>query len=138
MVTDVGYGPDVTAGGGYHVEADQLMVVELIRIVGDGYVGRVDDEPRAAQLLRRVAVGDSGEADDQTASVGPGIGDRERAECFGLCGEHTARSEPLIWIVGPDFDRNLPADSVRAADTANDEEHAPQRTSSKSSRSTRT
>ena len=138
MMTDVGDGTDVAAGGGYHVKADQLMVVELIRIVGDGYVGRVDDEPRATQLLRRVAVGHSGEADDQATGVGPGIGDRERAERFGLCGKHTARSEPLIWIVGPDFDCDLPAESVRAADAANNEEHAPQRTSSKSSRSTRT
>lgn len=113
MVQDLGDRADLGALGGDHGEPDQFLVVVVVGVVGRGDVGGVDDEPRAAELLRGGAVVDPGEAHEQAPRMPASTLDGERAGGRRVGGERGSRREPGLGIVRADVDRVLTADPVR-------------------------
>src|SRR5215831_10192959 len=89
------------------------VVVELIRVFGDGDLRGVHGEPDTSQRLGPGPVGDPGEADQQPPAVPSRghYGQRPRRRGIGV--QHRAHGETPAWIVGPDLDRDLAADPVR-------------------------
>src|SRR5258705_315370 len=67
----------------HHGEADELEVVELVRVVGVDDLGGVHAQPHAAQVLGAVSVQDALERDDQTALVRPDRLDAQRGTALG-------------------------------------------------------
>ena len=63
---------DRLAADGHDGEADELVVVELVGVLGQRDVGRVDDEHGAAELLGGVAVAHALEPQQQDARCASG------------------------------------------------------------------
>src|SRR5690606_33209301 len=142
VVQHVGDVADAGAVRGDGGEADQFLVVEVVRVGGRGDVAGVDDEPGAAQAFRGVAVADPGEAREQASRVPAGALDGEGSGGLGVGGDLRARGEAGVRVVRADLDDDLAAHPVCASDPSHHERFAhrdaTQRTSLTSRRSTRT
>jgi hypothetical protein len=105
-----------------HREAYELLVV-VILVVGGLRVLSLDEQPDSAPRLDATAVGDLGEADQETAPVRTDGPDGQRACGCRIGAEDRARSKPTSGIVGPNLDDRLTLDPVGAEDAADDELH---------------
>ncbi len=109
---------------GADAETDQLVVVELVGVLGP--LGGVDlgDEQDASQALGRTAVVVPLEVQQEAAGVDPAVADRQRAG-RGRVGPHRRpRGQPALRVVGADIDRDVALDPVRPPDPADDDLHA--------------
>ena len=120
MVEHVGNDATLLAREGPGAEPDQLVVVELVRVLGRGQLGRVHHQQSAAQFLRRGPVTASGEGQEQPPGVPTRPRDGQRAASCGLRRQDGTRSEPAVRIIGPDLHGQLTADTVRPAYAADD------------------
>ncbi len=105
------------------VQADQLVVVVLLRVVRTLLRVHLGDQDRAPQLLGGVAVLDAGEPQQQPPAVDLARLDGQRTR-GGRVGEQDGTGpEPELGLVGADLDADVPLDAVGAADLADDELH---------------
>ena len=129
-VDHVGDLTDRRAVGGDTGQADELVVVELLGVLGR--LGGVDvgDQDQPAQRLGRGAVGELGEGDEQPGLVPAGAlhgqrrrpaGTVRRAAARGAGDQHGAVGEPAVRLVGARLDGHLAPDAVRPADPADDD-----------------
>lgn len=120
---DLGDGTDAGAVPGHHVEADELVVVELLGVVRQFLRIDLGDQQGVAQRLGGGAVGHADEAQQQPTAVHPAVGHGERAGLRWVRGQDGAGRQPHLRFVGADLDGDLTLDAMGTADARDDELH---------------
>jgi len=118
-------GADRRARDGADGEADEVSVAEPVGVVRGAERGRVDEQPRAAELAGYVPVVDALEPDKQLAGVPAAARHDERAMAGRVGVQPRALREPKFGLVGADTDHDRATDPVRTADPADGDLHGP-------------
>lgn len=111
-----------------HLQADQLVIVELVRVVGLRQRGRVDQQEHAPQCIGGVPVRHTGQAHEKPPGMVPGgfYGDltvRDGIPLARPAEQAGAHSETVVRGVGVDVHHEFTADAVRFDDATHDELH---------------
>ena len=123
VVQHVGDLADPLPAGGQHLEPDELMIAEVLRVTRLVELRGVHQQHDPAQLLGPVPVADAGERHQQPPRVPARRADRERPVGGWLGRQDRASREPQVRVVRPHLDDEIAADTVRPADPADDQLH---------------
>src|SRR5699024_6244029 len=109
-------------------EPHQLVVMELVRVLGGRQAGGVHQEEHAAQSVGGVPAVHAGQTHEKPPGMVPGgfhddlaVGGVRPASCSS--DQAGAGGEALLGGVGPDLDDEFAADAVRLGDAPDDEFH---------------
>ena len=98
------------------MQADELMVVELLRVVGAFVVGYVEPQLDPRESFGSRPVGGLGEPHDQPLTVPTKGSDRQRST---VRRERRAGGEPPVGFVGAHVDQEVAPQAVSTPDAAN-------------------
>ena len=104
------------------LQADQVGVVELVRVLQRRTGGGGNQQQRRAQRLDRVAIVDAGEVHHQPVTVEPVRDNRQRADRLGIGQQHRAGGEAFFGCIGPGLDERRALVAVSGADPADRDE----------------